>query len=57
MDFANIMAYDMRGTWNGLTGLHAALYGPDDNVVSSLLVRYLAHHSIYDTRYTCKVSV
>jgi chitinase len=31
VDFINIMTYDMAGSWNSFTGIHAAMYaGPHD---------------------------
>lgn len=32
VDFINIMSYDLHGSWNNFTGIHAAMYaGPADN--------------------------
>lgn len=37
VDFANVMTYDLHGSWNSRTGIHGALFlGPFDNTASNV---------------------
>lgn len=48
-DFVNLMAYDLHGRWEKLTGIHSALYrGPGDNTNANVdfSVRLLLNYGI-----------
>jgi len=49
LDFVNVMAYDMHGSWDAKTGHHAPLYAlPSDEQYLSIVSQI--RHSVHDLK-------